>query len=171
MLKHRIMPSLMLLFFSFAQTAYAFLDPPYLTPEHPVAGELIYVNIYGGECDALVSGYGYPQVTQDGNVIRILLLSGHFNDPELCFWTIGTNTFAVGSYSSGSYTLQVDRWYFDGGGNPVVETLGILPFTVAGTTASVMPVPALHQAGLWLLILTVIGIATTAVVRRTRLHM
>ena len=31
-----------------ALPAWAFLDPPYLTPVNPSAGDLISVNIYGG---------------------------------------------------------------------------------------------------------------------------
>lgn len=161
----------MLLFSSLAQTAHAFLDPPYITPEHPIAGETISVNIYGGVCDAIGSVPGYPQITQDGNAIRILLLSVHYDSPKLCFWPVGTATDPIGAYPAGSYTLQVDRTYADVGGNTIVETLGILPFTVAGAAAPVVSVPALHQPGLWVLILTVFGTAMAAAVRRTRLHM
>jgi len=162
MLKNRIMPALMLLLTSFAQTAHAFLDPPYITPEHPVAGETISVNIYGGICDAIVGAPGYPQITQEGNAIRILLLSVSYSSPELCFWTIGTATVPVGAYPVGSYTLQVDRTYSDGGGNTIVETLGLLPFTVAGVAAPVVPVPAIDWAGICIFVLMVIGAATTS---------
>ena len=158
-LKSRLTLTLALLFSSLAQTAHAFLDSPNITPEHPVAGETISVNIYGGVCDAILTGTVPPEITQDGHAIRVLFYSVHYEDAELCFLPEGTYTNPVGDYSAGSYTLQVDRWYFDGGGNPVVETLGIVPFTVAGAAAPFIPVPALHQTAVWLLILTIVGIA------------
>jgi len=159
-LRNRIALALMFLFYSLAQAAHAFLGPPYITPEHPVAGETISVNIYEGECDGIVGGIpGYPQVTQEGSAIRALFYSVHYQDPELCFLPVGTATFPIGNYPAGSYALQVDRWYFDVGGNPVVETLGILAFTVAGAPAPFVPVPTLHQTAVWLLILTIAGIA------------
>lgn len=160
MLKNPIVPALMLLFTSFAQTAHAFLDPPYITPEHPVAGETISVNIYGGICDAIGSVPGYPQISQEGNSIRILFLSVSYNSPELCFWPVGTATDPIGAYPAGSYTLQVDRTYSDVGGNTIVETLGLLPFTVAGAAAPVVPVPAIDWAGICIFVLMVIGAAT-----------
>jgi hypothetical protein len=171
-LRNRIALALMFLFYSLAQAAHAFLGPPYITPEHPVAGETISVNIYEGECDGIVGGIpGYPQVTQEGSAIRALFYSVHYQDPELCFLPVGTATFPISNYLAGSYTLQVDRWYFDGGGNPVVETLGILPFTVTGGDAPTVSVPVLQQSGLWVLILTIVGIAMAAAARRTRLTM
>lgn len=166
-MRNRIVLALMVLFYSLTQTAHAFLGPPYITPDHPVAGETISVNIYEGECDGIVGGIpGYPQITQEGSAIRVLFYSVHYQDPELCFLPVGTATFPISNYLAGSYTLQVDRWYFDVGGNPVVETLGILPFTVAGAAAPSVPAPALHLPVMWLLILTIVGMAT-AVVRST----
>ena len=43
-----------------AQRASAFLDPPYVTPANPTAGELMSVNIYGGECDVADDGVVWP---------------------------------------------------------------------------------------------------------------
>jgi len=169
MLRNCVAASAALALSLFAQSACAFLDPPYITPEHPLAGDTISVNIYGGICDAIGSVPGYPQITQDGNAIRILLLSVHYDSPKLCFWPVGTATDPIGAYPAGSYTLQVDRIYSDVGGNPIVETLGILPFTVAGAATPAVPVPALRQTGLCLLILTIVGIAA-AVPRSTPLQ-
>lgn len=83
-----------------------------------------------------------------------------YNSPELCFWPVGTATVPVGVYPVGAYTLQVDRIYSDVGGNTIVETLGLRPITVAGAAAPVLPVPALHWAGIYILVLMVIGAAT-----------
>jgi len=43
-----------------AGPAWAFLDPPYLTPANPISGELVSVNIYGGECDVADDGVIWP---------------------------------------------------------------------------------------------------------------
>jgi hypothetical protein len=99
----------------FADTAAAFLDPPYLTPEHPTAGDTVSINIRAGVCDGIGSGHGYPRISQEGSHVRIIVWSVSYHDSELCFLPIWTNTIAVGAYPAGSYTLQVDRDYFDGG--------------------------------------------------------
>jgi hypothetical protein len=54
-----------------ATAAPAFLDPPYITPASPTAGDLISVNIYGGECDLVDMGIVLPPITQQGNAITI----------------------------------------------------------------------------------------------------
>jgi hypothetical protein len=49
---HRVAPKLALLLALIAAPAWAFLDPPYITPANPSVGDAISVSIYGGECDA-----------------------------------------------------------------------------------------------------------------------
>jgi len=144
----------------FANTAAAFLDPPYLTPEHPTAGDTVSVSIYGGVCDAIVGIPGYPRISQQGSEIRIVLWSVSYHDSELCFLPIGTMTYPIGAYPAGSYTLDVDREYFDGGGDLRTESLGVIPFAVAGNGGVPQPVaaPALNVCGLALLLLGLIGI-------------
>jgi hypothetical protein len=36
--------------------AYAFVDPPWITPKHPQASETVYVNLRFGICDAILLG-------------------------------------------------------------------------------------------------------------------
>ena len=57
--------------FLFANAAAAFIDPPYLTPEHPTAGDTVTLNIRAGVCDGIGSGHGYPRISQEGSQIRI----------------------------------------------------------------------------------------------------
>lgn len=115
------------------QRASAFLDPPYITPENPSAGEAVLVNIYGGECDVADDGLVWPPpVTQDGNAVTITLTGIHETDPEWCYFGIGTASYAVGRYPPGSYTLDVERRYVSFSGSWVQETLGVIPFTVSG---------------------------------------
>jgi hypothetical protein len=132
-----------------AGRASAFLDPPYITPANPMAGELVSVNIYGGVCDAIVGLPGYPQISQEGNDIRVLFFSVHYDDIQLCNLGTGTATTSIGSFPAGSYTLQVERRYMTVSGPWAQETLGIIPFAVSGGP-TLQPVEALtlNVAGL-----------------------
>ena len=144
-----------------AQRASAFLDPPYLTPANPVAGELVSVNIYGGECDLLDYGITWPPpITQQGNVITILFTGVHEGDPEWCYYGVGTATVSIGTYAPGSYMLDVERRYGTPFGEWVQETLGVVPFTVsAGPQQQPVETPTLTSAGVTALLLALIGAA------------
>ena len=152
MLKHHAL--LMMILALLAQPAKAFFDPPYITPAQPAAGLPVSLNIYGGVCDAIVGLPGYPQITQQGNSIRILFFGIHYGDPEFCNLGTGTATAPIGSYPPGAYTLQVDFRYIGAGGSFVVDTLGIVPFTVTGTAAAPTAVPVLDIAGAIILVTT-----------------
>jgi len=162
MLKHCFAPALALMFSLFAQTADAFIDPPYLTPEDPVSGETVSVNIRGGICDAILGLSGWPQISQEGNAIRVLFWGVRNSDPILCNYSVGTGIYAVGSYTAGLYTLQADLRYFDDMGETVEETLGIIPFTVTGSATPAVSAPALRDEGLGILVLGFGGFALWA---------
>ena len=53
MFKHCVAATLALSLGFVAQTAHAFFDPPWITPEAPRAGEIVSVNIRGGICDSI----------------------------------------------------------------------------------------------------------------------
>jgi len=166
MFKHR--GALMMILALLAQPARAFFDPPYITPAQPIAGEPISVNIPGCICDAIIGLPGYPQVTQEGNAITILFFGVRNFDPEACYYAVGAAAFPVGSYVPGSYTLNVKLRYIGGTGIFLVDTLGVVPFTVTGGApppASV-PTPTLDIPGLSLLLLALAGIATCCLYSR-----
>jgi hypothetical protein len=143
-----------------AQPAWAFLDPPYLTPANPVAGELVSVNIYGGECDVADTGVIWPPpVTQQGNAVTILLTGIHEGDPEFCYFSLATELIPVGRFSPGNYTLDVERRYGTPFGVWAQETLGIIPFTVSAVPQQ-QPIetPTLSRAGLAVLLLALVGV-------------
>ena len=143
------------------RTPSAFLDPPYTTPANPTVGELISVNIYGGECDLVDYGITWPPpVTQQGNAITILFTGVHEVDPEWCFYGVGTFTAPLGSYPEGSYTLDVERRYGTPSGAWAQETLGVIPFVVSGGPTP-QPVEALtlNAVGLAALLLVLIAAA------------
>lgn len=127
-----------------ARNAQAFIDAPYLMPLHPTAGDEVFVKIRAGVCDGIGSIPGYPQITQSGNHIRIIVWSDSFTDPILCNFPIGTSTYSVGSYGPGLYSLQVDREYFGDLGETLSETLGMIPFAVSGGVQQPVPLPALN---------------------------
>jgi hypothetical protein len=72
MFLHRIVASVAFVLGLAAPNAYAFFDPPWITPAAPRAGETVSVNIRGGICDTFFEWPGYPQLTQQGNAIHLL---------------------------------------------------------------------------------------------------
>ena len=136
---------------AFVPSAHAFIDPPYITPSNPAAGETVSVSVRSGICDAVGTIQGYPQITQQGSAIRILLWGVSSTDPILCNFPVGIGTYAVGAYAPGSYTVQVDRDYQDDLGGVVTETLGVIPFTVAGGGTQPIALPASNVSSLIIL--------------------
>ena len=161
-------PLIVLAFVLLSQLANAFVDPPTLSPTNPAEGQTISVNIRFGQCDALGEVPGYPQITQTDNAIRILLHSIHVSYPEFCNVPILIRSFPVGAYPAGTYTVQVDRTY-DAILPPrtVVETLGILPFTIAAAPAPAV-LPTTGLIGLLALFATMLLIAAPVLSRRQR---
>lgn len=131
----------------FAHSAFAFFDPPWITPANLIDGETVSVNIHGGICDAFVEMEGYPQITIDGNAIRILLYGVHY-DPgdELCIFPTWTAAREIGAFPAGSYTLTVDMLYRHAVFGPVVLNIGTALFTVAARQQST-PLPAISPFG------------------------
>jgi hypothetical protein len=159
--RHFIAAMLALLLAMLAEPASAFLDPPYITPTTPTAGELVSVNIYGGECDLVDDGFVWPPpVTQNGNELTILFTGIHEGDPEWCYYHVGTSTFPVGVFPPGSYTLDVERRYGNVFGSWTQETLGIIPFNVSGVPLQ-QPIeaPALGIVGVAGLFLAMVAAA------------
>jgi hypothetical protein len=165
-------PSRLLIVLAFvllSQMANAFVDPPTLAPASPTESQTISVNIRVGQCDALGEMPGYPQITQTANAIRILLDSYHAFFAEYCNIIVGVRTFPLGTYPAGSYTVQVDRTYEAIlPTRTIVETLGILPFTVAGSPAPAV-LPTTGSIALLALFMSILLIAAPALSRR-QLH-
>jgi hypothetical protein len=151
-----------------AQPASAFLDAPYLTPANPVAGELVSVNVYGGECDLLDYGITWPPpITQQGDAITILFTGVHEVNPEWCYYGVGTSTYPVGTFPPGNYTLDVERRYGTVFGEWAQETIGIIPFTVSAVPQQ-QPIeaPTLSRDGLAVLLLALVGVVLQNLRRR-----
>lgn len=139
--------ALTLLFALVAQTAHAFFDPPWITPAAPRAGEIVSVNIHGGVCDTILERQGYPQVTRNGNAVRIIEFGDHATFQDFCIYGEGTVTEPIGAFPPGDYMLTVDFAYSDPLYGPTISTLGVFPFTVIGAPATA-PVPMTGPLGL-----------------------
>jgi hypothetical protein len=154
-----------------AQPAWAFLDPPYITPASPVAGEPISVNVRGTECDLINDGVIWPPpVTQQGNAITILFTGIHEEDPEFCYYSPDSRAYPIGAYPAGTYTLRVD-WRYSTFNGWVTQTLGTLSFTVSdGSQRLPVEAPALSNAGLAGLLLMLVMVSLHTLHRRVRSH-
>ena len=90
--------ALTLLFAFSVQTAQAFFDPPWIAPAAPRAGEIVSVNISGGICDTIFEWPGYPQVTRQGNAVRIVEYGAHVDFVDWCIYGVGTLTEPIGNF-------------------------------------------------------------------------
>jgi hypothetical protein len=108
---HRIVPAFAVVLALGARGAQAFFDPPLITPTAPRAGEPVFINVRGGICDVFVERPGYPQVSRNGNDIRIVEYGNRETFDDFCIYGIWTVTEPIGTFSPGSYTLTVDFTY------------------------------------------------------------
>ena len=122
---------LLALLFS-AAPAHAFFDPPWITQSTPRAGDDIFVNIRGGLCDSIFFRPGYPQITREGNAIRVVEYGHHWETPDLCIYDTGTLVEPIGSFPPGDYTVTVDFFYENYPFGYTTVTIGVVPFSVAG---------------------------------------
>jgi hypothetical protein len=154
MMRSVLRPTVILTLALCAKRASA-LDPPYITPASPAAGEPISVVVRGDACDLIEDGVVWPPpVTQQGSVITILFNGIREGDPEFCYYSSDAIAYPVGAYAAGSYTLRVN-WRYGTFSGWVTETLGVIPFTVsAAPSQQPIEAPTLSIAGL-----SVLGLA------------
>src|SRR5690606_16803754 len=132
MLKHLVVSAMTLVLGLLTSVASAYFDPPWITPENPQAGDIVYINIHGGICDAIMETIGYPQITQEGNEIRFIVRGVHVEDFNWCIYGEGTYTRPIGTYPPGTYVLTAEMRYTDFSGMPAVLDIGTVSFTVQG---------------------------------------
>jgi hypothetical protein len=150
-----------------APSAHAFFDPPWITPMAPIAGEDVSVNIRMGICDAVVFRPDYPQITRQGNAIRIVEYGDRVPSEDFCIYPILTTAESLGSFAPGEYVLTVDFVYENYPLGYATDTLGIVPFTVAGTSPAT-PVSTFSRSGKFSFLILVAGTALWALRRRRR---
>ena len=149
-----------------APRAYAFFDPPWITPAAPRAGEVVFVNLREGVCDAVVEHPGFPQLASEGNSVRFREYGHHYEPSELCVYDIGQSIQPIGSFPPGNYTLTVEFTYDDYPFGEQTLTVGVVPFAVAGF-APPASVPTLSRLSGFAL-LVVISCAAIPILRRRR---
>lgn len=163
---YRIVYIAVILLLFVAPNAHAFFDPPWITPTAPRAGETVSVNMRMGICDARAERPGYPQITTQGNAIRLLVYGHHWETQDLCIYPVGLGVEPIGAFPPGDYTLTVDFVYPDVLGLTTI-TLGIIPFTVTGVTPAAS-VPASTPTGRLAFLMVLAGVALWALRRRRR---
>jgi hypothetical protein len=146
--------------FLFALPAHAYINPPFLTPASPHAWQDVSISVDSGVCDAIADEPGYPQISQTGSHIRVVLLAFRFMDIELCNLPSGVSTFTIGTYAEGTYGVDVIVFYYDEHGNPQNDSIGVLPLVVQAPEAAAVGAPASSSTGLAFLAVLLIGIAT-----------
>jgi len=158
--------AILLLVLALARPVSAFIGSPYLTPQHPTENDAISVNLYSDQCDVVDAGIPWPPpVTSQESQVTILFTGIHEEDPEFCYFGVGTSSYPVGTFLPGSYTLNVERRYMDFSGW-IQETLGVITFTVSDVP-SPQPIeaPTLSAAGLGGLLLALLAMALLALAR------
>lgn len=138
-------------------SADAVFDPPWITPAAATTSDIVSVSIRGGGCDAIVERPGYPQVTRNGNEIRVVEY-GVRAYQDWCIYPAGTYTMPIGKFAAGHYTLTVDFAYDGYPFGLTTDTLGVIPFTVSGA-APPTPVPSLTLLWKCVLLVFFLGIA------------
>jgi hypothetical protein len=140
-----------------APQAHAFFDQPWTTPAEPKAGDMVSLNIREGMCDGIFFRIGYPEITQQGNAIRVLEYGHHWDDETYCIYPVGTFSEPIGRFEAGTYKLTADLIYPDFFG-PVVLNIGVVTFTVAALPPAPVPastLPDLAALGLGLLVIAI----------------
>jgi hypothetical protein len=161
---HRVVAILALALMLAAPSAWAFFDPPWITPAAPRAGEVVSVNIHGGICDVFLDRTGYPQISQEGNAIHVVEYGHREGFQDFCIFGLWTVAIPIGALQAGDYTITVDFLYNDYFLGPTTINVGVIPFTVTGV-AAVAPVPAFTP--LWGFVLLMLISATAFWALRT----
>lgn len=141
--------------------ARAPFDPPWIAPTAPKAGEVVSVNMRMGICDARVEHPGYPQITRQGNAIRLLVYGHHWDTQDLCVYPIAQGAESIGAFPPGDYAVTVEFVYDDYPLGLSIITLGVVPFAVTGSTPAA-PVSAVTCFGGFALFALITGIAGRA---------
>lgn len=167
-MKTKFLAIVAVLAFSFsASEAHAFITLDAIVPASPMPGETVAVRVSAGLCDSIIEAAGYPQITQNGNTIRMLLATSFTDDIILCNSEPGTVDLPFGDFPSGNYTLQLDRQYIDFFGATIIQTVGTARFVVGGAAEST-PLPTLGVGGLLLMVLGMLAAAKLMLSRRNR---
>lgn len=118
---------------------HAFVKLVGVVPESPHANDEVSLIVQAGICDGLSGEY---EIAREGNFLLITV--GGIRSYGICGIPVLDTPFAIGTFLSGSYTLQLDFHYNqDFPNDEGTETVATIQFDVAPLGAgSVTPVPA-----------------------------
>jgi hypothetical protein len=157
-------PLMALMLALFTQPVEAFWEPPYVTPAHPTANDVVSVNEHLGVCDAFYSSAGYPHITQSGNDIKIVSAGIHLSPgDDGCNLITGTITYSLGSFPAGDYSVTYYMRYQSYFGEILDLNLGVTRFTVAAIPAAAESVPTLTKPGISILALALLALAISGI--------
>jgi hypothetical protein len=142
--------------------AHAYLTLDAVVPASPVAGETVSARISEGFCDGYIEWEGYPQITQIGNTVRMVIYTLQYDDPILCIFEPVTGDIPVGAFPPGSYTFQLDRYIVPMLGPHFIETVGTRTFVVSGTPPVPTALPALSLGSLLFLCFGILAVVAVA---------
>ncbi|MEO8670621.1 MAG: hypothetical protein ABI411_04845 [Tahibacter sp.] len=145
--------------------ASAYINLPVLSPEDPQAGQQVAILIRAGFCDGFPGAVDSAVVTQAGNNIRVLLESNHEEDSFCVLPPVSDYRFTIGAFYSGTYSVQVNRWYTPQVGPVITETLAVLTMEVSGGLGAAS-VPTISIAMGSILLLSLIWLARSHLVHR-----
>src|SRR3569623_878937 len=124
-----------------ALPARAWATQPQLSPVSPKGGDTVSVTFTSGHCDLL----GEPTVNTSGNHVNFSIFSVLAGDYEACIYPTVARSYVLGTFSPGTYIVQVDRTYW---GDNDLETHPMATLNLVVTEeASISNVPALGLIG------------------------
>jgi hypothetical protein len=130
-----------------ASDTMAYLLPPVLVPAMPDSDDPVSFVVESGHCDALLGDF---ELIYEGSFIHAVV--DGVRSAGICAYPPYTDTFEIGTFAVGAYTLQVDYRYHRAGlpDDLYVETIGVIDFNVSQAPAGVSarPVPGLGRFGI-----------------------
>lgn len=79
----------------------------------------------------------------------------------LCSYPVGTLVEPIDAYAAGDYTITIELAYDDFLEGPSILAIGVVPFTVVGTSnSSAVPAPTLDAVGALVLMTLLAGLAS-----------
>ena len=135
--------------------AQSIVDTPVLSPNSPLAGQPVNVELHGYACVLYLSPPDTPfVVTRNGSAITLLVQAVVSPDQDFCIYPVDTTSYAIGMFAPGNYTVTVQAQYENFFAEEITQTLGVLLLNARGP----MQVPALSTWGASVLAFCLFGV-------------
>ena len=140
--------------------AFAFVDPPSISPPSPSSNFLITVHVRAGDCHAFLDDVNEAELVSVGNGQLNLIVDGVASlEPgnPFCIYPVLTYRFVIGALPAGIYTLQLFIRDTNFPETPVA--FGTVSFSVSATPSIV---PTLSEGAIAMTILLMLCLARLA---------